>query len=276
MRAFLLGAAVIALTGACSDSNDPTDPTDPTDPVDPTDPTDPTDPPTTEEIVRDNDEVASILVAHLRAEFPTQLLVAGITENVYPAGFSLTGMSGESGLEYNGIGALGSLSFSFLYHCNDNTPEHAFVACDGAAHHAHFALTLTGEQSMGDIAMTEINRVVDWEIRDLTLDKARFRGDDALSLRTSVTHQPGGELADYHVQFNAVYEQVRYLSGQLVPTIGTIDFTLNTERMRGDDLRVFNSTARLSYGAGAVPTTLVLDGNVTYSVDLVTGAAIRL
>lgn len=273
MRAFLLGAAFLALAGACGGSDDPNDPTDPTDPVDPTDPTDPTDPPTPDESARDSDELATILAAHVKAEFPIQLIVAGLSENVYPEGFSLTGMSGESGLEYNGVGALGALSFAFTYHCNDGSPAHTFVVCDGGAHHSHFKLTLTGSQSMGAIAMDEIDRVVDWEIRDLMLDKARFRGPDALSLRTAVTTE--GELADYHVQFNAVYEQVRYLPAQTIPTFGTIDFALNTERTRGDDLRVFNSTARLTFGSSSVPTTLDIDG-VLYNLDLATGAAVRL
>lgn len=38
----------------------------------------------------------------------------------------------------------------------------------------------------------------------------------------------------------------------------------NTERMRGDDLRVFNSTARLTYGAAGSPTTL--DGATTFAL----------
>jgi len=270
MRAFLLGAAVLAL-GACGSDGDPNDP-DPNDPVDPTDPTDPTDPPTPDESARDNDELASILTAHLRAEFPIQLMLAGISENQYPEGFSLTGQTAEGG--YTGVGAIGALAFDFAYHCNDGSAAHLVVPCDGAAHHSHVAVTVTGEQSMGAIAMNEINRVVDWEIRDLTVDKARFRGPDALSLRTSVTTE--GELADYHVQFNAVYEQVRYLPTQVIPTFGTIDFTINTERMRGDDLRVFNSTARLTFGSSTVPTTLVFDGAVTYDVNLADGSVTRL
>ncbi len=275
MRAFLLGVSILAL-GACGSSgttNDPNDPVDPSDPIDPTDPTDPTDPPTPDESARDSDELAAVLAAHVRAEFSTQLLVAGLSEGVYPEGFSLTGMGGESGLEYTGVGASGNLTFDFTYHCNDATPEHNFVPCDGGAQHSHFLLTLSGSQSMGSVAMDDISRTVDWEIRDLMLDKARFRGPDVLSLRTSMTTE--GELADYHVQFNAVYEQVRYLPAQTIPTFGTIDFTLNTERTRGDDLRVFNSIARLTYGAAGAPTTLDLDG-VVYDIDLASGAVVRL
>lgn len=272
MRASLLGAAVLALAACGANDGNTTDPTDPTDPVDPTDPTDPTDPPTPDESARDNDEVAAIIAAHVRAEFPIQLLTAEISKNNYPAGFSLTG---ESNLEYTGVGTLGSLDFNFVFHCNnDSVPGDPFVPCDGTAHHSHFQLSLSGAQSMGAIQMDEINRVVTWEIRDLVLDKARFRGPDALSLRTAVTTE--GELADYVVQFDAVYEQVRFLPNQTVPTFGTVDFTLNTERTRGDDHRVFNSTAKLTYGTSTTPTTLVIDGAVTYDIDLASGTVTRL
>lgn len=34
-------------------------------------------------------------------------------------------------------------------------------------------------------------------------------------------------------------------------------------------------TARLSYGANGVPTTLVIDGTTTYNVDVTSGTATR-
>lgn len=271
MRAFLLGAAVLALAACGSNSDDPNDPNDPNDPVDPQDPTDPNDPPTPDESARDSDELASIIAAHVRGEFPMQLIAAEISENRFPEGFSQTGTTAEGG--YTAVGAQGGLSFAIDYHCNDGSTAHLVVPCDGAAHHSHVKITATGSQSMGEIAMNEINRVVDWEIRDITLDKARFRGPDGLSLKTSVS--TNGEAASYTVQFNAVYEQVRYLAGYTFPTFGTIDFTINTDRLRGEDKRIFNSTAKLTYGSSGVPTTLAIDG-VTYTINLTSGAVVRL
>lgn len=265
MRAFLLGAAVLALAACGSNSDDPDDP------VDPADPTDPDDPPTPDERARDNDELASILAAHVRGEFPMQLMAANISENRYPEGFSMTG---QTAADYQGVGTQGGLSYAFSYYCRDGSAAEINVPCDGNAHHSHIKLTVTGSQTMGAIAMNEINRVVEWEIRDLTLDKARFRGPDGLSLRTAVTTD--GEPADYKVQFNAVYEQVRYLANYTFPTFGTIDFTVNTERTRRTDRRVFNTAAKLTYGSSGVPTTLVLDGATTYTINLTTGAVVKL
>ena len=45
--------------------------------------------------------------------------------------------------------------------------------------------------------------------------------------------------------------------------------------MRGDDHRMFNATAQLTYGASSVPTTLVIDGTTTYNIDVVSGTATR-
>ena len=270
MGAFLLGAAVLALA-ACG-SNSDNDPNDPNDPVDPQDPTDPEDPPTPDESARDSDELASIIAAHVRGEFPMQLVAAEISENRFPAGFSQTGTTAEGG--YTAVGSQGGLSFAIDYYCNDGVADsHAVIACEGAAHHSHVKITATGSQSMGEISMSEINRVVNWEIRDLTLDKARFRGPDGLSLKTTVA--TNGEAASYKVQFNATYEQVRYLTGYTFPTFGTIDFTINTERNRGTDKRIFNSTAKLTFGSSGVPTTLAIDG-VTYTINLTSGAVVRL
>lgn len=265
MRAFLLSAAVLALA-ACGSSGD-----DPNDPLDPVDPTDPTDPPTPEETARDYDELASILAAHVRAEFPLQLIAARVSEGQYPEGFSMTSQTPE---EYQGVGTVGALSLSFVYHCNDGTTAHLIVPCDGTAHHSHIKLTMTGSQAMGAISMDQINRTVDWEIRDLTLDKARFRGPDALSLTTSVTTE--GVAAQYTLMFSAVYEQVRYMPSALIPTFGTIDFTVNSERTRAGDRRVFNATAKLTYGSSGVPTTLVIDDTHQYTINLNSGAIVKL
>jgi len=264
MRAFLLGVSFLALAACGGGDKDDG-------PLDPVDPTDDTDPPTPEETSRDYDELASILGAHVRGEFAMQLAAAEISEGRFPSGFQLTG---QTETEYTGTGTLDGLSYSFTYHCNDGTPEHGLAPCDGTAHHSHIKFDATGAQSVGAMAMEQITRVVDWEIRDLLVDKARFRGPDQMTLKTSVA--TNGETASYGVQFSAIYEQVRYLPSQTIPTYGTIDFTINTERTRGSDRRVFNAMAKLTFGAAGSPTTLVIDNMHNYTINLATGAVVKL
>ena len=264
MRAFLLGAALLA-SGACGGGNDPGPGPDPTDP------TDPDDPPTPEETARDYDEVANILGAHVRGEFALQLAGAAITESQPPEGFSITSQAIE---ESAGVGTSGSMNYEFWFYCNDGSQAHTKVPCNGAAHHSHIKFVATGSQAIGAMAMEQITRTVDWEIRDITLDKARFRGPDSVSLQTQIATE--GETAAYKISFDAVYEKVRFLAGQQIPTYGTITFTINADRTRGDDHRVFNATAVLVYGASGAPTTLTIDGMHNYTIDLTSGEIVKL
>jgi hypothetical protein len=267
MRKILL-TGLLALA-ACNSSS-PNE--NPDSPVDPADPTDPDDPPSPDESARDYDELATIISAHLRAEFALQWASAAIVKNelALPEGFFITGDDGNDAI---GQGTYGGLNIAFLLHCNDGTAAHTRVPCNELAHHGHIKLTIDGAQTMGVISMNDVQRVVNWEVRDVNLGKARFRGLDGMVLKTAVT--TNGELASYTVMFDAVYEQVRFFADDAFPTFGTIDFTVNTQRTRGTDNRVFDTSAHLTYGASGVPTTLVFDGSITYSLDLATGDVLR-
>lgn len=267
MRAFLLGAALLAMS-ACAGNDDNKDPGLPPGP----DPTDPTDPPTPEETSRDYDELANVIGAHVRGEFAIMLAAAQISESQFPAGFTATGVNAEG--RTTGEGVRDGMSFAFAFHCTDGSAAQTVVPCDGAAHHSHITLAMNGSLAVGSLAMDQVAREVDWEIRDLTLDKARFRGPDQASLSTSITTE--GVAATYTVNFGATYEQVRFMPNAVIPTFGTIDFTLNAERVRAGDRRVFNATAQLVYGASGVPTTLTIDGVLNYSINLTTGAVAKL
>ncbi len=272
MRAFLLGAACIALSApACSDSNttDEPDIADPDDQQDQgPDDTDPVDPPTPDESARDYDELAQILGAHIRGEFGVQLAAAAISEARYPEGFYPTG-------DGAGAGVIGAMNYSFTFYCNIGDAAHTVVPCDGNAHHSHIRLTMNGSETVGSLSMNMLNREVDWEIRDLLVDKARFRGPDNVALQTSVSGADG-VAATFTVNADANYEQVRFMPSAAFPTFGTIDFAANVERLRNADRRVFTANAQLVYGSSGVPTTLTFDGSVAYSLDLTSGAIAKL
>ncbi|HUS30087.1 MAG TPA: hypothetical protein VMZ53_16385 [Kofleriaceae bacterium] len=270
MRKILLTGFALALA-ACNDNARPEDEL-PDNPVDPVDPTDPEDPPNPQETARDYDELAAILSAHLRAEFSVQLTGAAIVRNeaVLPEGFAITG---DDGVDALGTGTLNGLTINFGLHCNDGSAAHIRVPCDANAHHGHLKLNISGTQTMGTISMNDFQRAVNWEIRDVNLGKARFRGPDGTVLKSQVV--TNSEPADYVVMFEALYEQVRFLPDTTIPTFGTIDFKVNTQRTRNGDRRVFDSQAHLTYGASGVPTTLTFDGGQSYALDLKTGEVIK-
>jgi hypothetical protein len=266
MRAFLHGAMVFGFVAAgCSDST-PSDPANDQSDQGPGT-TDEEDPPTPEEVTRDFDELAQVLSAHARGEFAIMLAAAEISETRMPPGFALTA-------DGAGNGTVGNMSYSFTYFCNNGDTAHTVVPCDGTAHHSHIKLTMTGSQTVDTMSMDKLERSVDWEIRDLTLDKARFRGPDDVVLVTSVSN--GAESTAYTLNMDAVYEQVRFMPAATFPTFGTVDFTINAERVRGQDRRVFVTKAHLEYGASGVPTTLTFDGSRSYTVNVKTGAVTKL
>jgi hypothetical protein len=262
----------MAMAGCSSNDSNTPDIADPDDQMDQgEEPTDPVDPPTDEEISRDNDELAQVLAAHIRGEFQIQHVAFEISKGRFPEGFSQTGVNET--LEATGTGALGSMSYAFTYHCNLDDAAHTVVLCDGNAGHSHMLWTMTGSETVGVMSMNDMSRTVDWEIRDLIFDKARFRGPDNVAVSSSVT--TNGELATYTLNMDATYEKVRYMPADAFPTFGTIDFNINAERVRGDDRRVFETAAHLAYGADGVPTVLTLDGTLNYTVDLETGTVVR-
>jgi hypothetical protein len=258
----------------CSNNDSSTpDIADPDDQMDQGDePTDPVDPPTEEEIARDNDELAQVLAAHIRGEFQIQHVAFEISKGRFPEGFAQTGVSDT--LEATGTGALGGMSYAFTYHCNVDDAAHTRVLCDGNAGHSHMLWTMTGSETVGVMSMNDMARTVDWEIRDLLVDKARFRGPDNVAVSSSVT--TNGELSTYTLNMDATYEKVRYLAADVVPTFGTIDFNINAERVRGDDRRVFETTGHLAYGSSGNATVLTLGGTINYSIDLASGVVVRL
>jgi hypothetical protein len=266
MRAFLHGAMVIGFVAAgCSDST-PSDPASDQSDEGP-DTTDEEDPPSPEEVTRDFDELAHVLAAHSRGDFAIMMAAAEISETRMPAGFSLTA-------EGAGVGTVGSMNYEFSYYCNNGDTAHTIVPCDGNAHHSHIKITMTGSQTVDAMAMDKVERSVDWEVRDLTLDKARFRGPDDIVLVTSVSN--GAESTSYSLNMDALYEQVRFMPAATFPTYGTIDFNVNAERIRGADRRVFVTKAHIEFGASGAPTTLTFDGSLRYEVNVKTGEVSKL
>lgn len=265
MRAFLHGAMVIGFVAAgCSDST-PSDPANDQSDEGPAT-TDEEDPPTPEEVTRDYDELARVLSAHARGDFAIMLAAAEISKMRMPSGFALTA-------DGAGTGTVGSMNYAFSVYCKAGDAAETVVPCDGNAHHSHIAITMTGSQTVDATSMDKVERSVDWEIRDLTLGKARFRGPDDIVLKTAVSN--GAETTTYTVNMDATYEQVRFMPAATFPTFGTVDFTINAERVRGQDRRVFESKAQLVYGSGE-PTTLTFDGSLKYKIDVKTGAVSKL
>src|SRR5688500_1538852 len=214
MKTLFLGAAVLAFAACGSDT--PDDPNDPGDPNDPNDPNpDPDSNPDT--TARDRDELASILGGHIRAEFGLQLALAELSRGRAAPGFAITSSNVD---ETHGTGTIGSMSYTFRLICHGGTaPPYFNQFCDGTAHHSHMLVMASGSQAIGTMSMDGFNRTVDWEIRDITLEKAKFKGPDNVAVTTQLN--ANGESSVYKLTFDATYDQVRFNAMQQVPSFGT-------------------------------------------------------
>lgn len=265
MRAFLLGATVLALAACGSDEpNDPKDPTDPSDPGNPDTPDDPDDP--VDHVARDYDDMASAIAGSARVgEVAAMLDLVVISHGGMPSDIMYLGADGAH--FHHATGVRSGVTFDYLYHCNDNAD--AIVAqCGSTVDHSHITVKLSGNTA-GAMAMNGIDAKGSWTVRDIDIAKPRIGGTLALDFTTRVNN------ADFVFSFDAVLDRIRYEPTPVNPLSGKIDFSIMANRTRGDNKRDFTANASLVF-ANSNTATLTIDGTKKYSVDLSTGTATKL
>ena len=260
MKAFLLGAAVLAL-GACATDRDPSTP----DPIPNPDP-DP-DPVPTDDEARDYDDIAATIGAtasmgELRAMIDVSLLAEGVVPS------DLTDLGADGTFTHHVRGARGGVTFDYLYHCNDDA-DVIVASCSGSDNHAHVAVEWAGDASSDTMAMEAIARDGDWTVRDMRVDKPRVGGDGEISFVAR------SDDSSYNLSYTATFDRVRFLPGSDLPASGGITFAIAAERTRNDVIRTFAVNAGIVF-AGAPTATLVLDGTHQYTLDLATGLTTKL
>jgi hypothetical protein len=276
MRAFLLGAAVLALAAGCTDdgSKDPLNDPDPTDDGDDgggggggggSD--DDTTPP--DEAARDYDGVASVIGADvIGGELGGMLDMVVISEGGMPAGFNYLGVDATN--THHAMGVRGGLEFHYFYHCND-AGDVILPTCDGNANHSHVDVSWSGALQAGTMSISSVSLEGNWAVRDLSVDKPRVGGDGKLSL---VANLGGTDPASFNITGDATFDRVRYAPGQALPSSGKIDLLISAERTRGTSTRTFAVAGALVFD-GSTIAVLTLDASQLYSVDLTTGIATR-
>ena len=258
MRAFLLGAAVLAL-GACAADTDPSTP----DPIPDPDP----DPVPTDDEARDYDDVAATIGATASmGELQAMIDASLLAEGVIPS--DLTYLGADGSFTHHARGTRGGVTFDYFYHCNDDA-DVIVATCSGNDNHAHLAVQWAGDASSDTMAMEAIAREGDWTVRDLRVDKPRVGGDGEISFVARSSD------STYNLSYTATFDRVRFLPGQLAPASGSITFAIAAERTRAEVVRNFAVNASIVF-TGVTSATLVLDGTHQYALDLTTGVTTKL
>lgn len=263
MKTLLLGAAVLAFA-ACGTSDSKDDPMDPSDPNDPNDPNDPT----PDQEALDYADVAALIGASAQTGEVSAMLDAVILSNGgAPAGFTVT--QGDHFVLANG--SRGGVTFDYFFHCNDNA-DVVLNYCNNTVNHSHVEVTIAGNVAGAGMSMSAIDREGKWAVRDIGVGKSRVGGDAAMSFSASV----GGQYAaSYELSYTAIFDRIRYNPEGPLPLSGKIDFVVTAKRTRGNSVRNFSPSASLVFD-GDSSATLTLDGTKTFSVDLTTGATLKL
>lgn len=269
MKTLLLRAALVAFA-ACgtSDPTDPADPTDPNDPADPNDPNDPNDPTTPDQEALDYADVAALIGASASmGEVSAMLDVVILSHGGTPAGFTVT--PGDHFFLANG--ARGGVTFDYYYHCNDGA-DAVLTYCNNTVNHSHAKITIAGNVAGAGMSMSAIDRDGDWAVRDISVGKSRLGGDAAMKFSASVG---GQHAATYDLSYTANFDRVRYNPDGPLPLSGKIDFVVTAKRTRAGAVRNFSLSGALVFD-GDSSATLSLDGAKNFSVDLTTGATVKL
>lgn len=271
MRAFLIGAALAAMSACAGDSDrDPTDPNDPGDPGDgggsggggggggdtPVD-----------EVARDYDGIASAFgISVTGGELAGMLDMVVISEGGMPPGVTYHGA--DSNHFHHASGTRSGLTFNYLYHCND-LADVILPTCDGTADHSHVDVQWTGSLSAAAMSIDSVALDGSWTVRDIAVDKPRVGGKGEMSFVARV-----GEATTFSISYDATFDRVRYAPAASLPASGKIDLLIAAERTRGDATRTFAVTASLAF-SGSDTALLTLDGTNVYDVALSSGIATR-
>lgn len=273
MRAFLLGAALLATAACAGDQDNDDDINDPSGGDDDggggggggggDDDTPP------DEAARDYDGVATAIGASASVgELSAMLDMVVISEGGLPAGVEYHGADGQH--FHHAAATRGGLTFQYLYHCNDDA-DVIVPTCDGTANHSHVSVSFTGSVAASKMTIDSVSLEGDWAVRDLQIDKPRVGGDGKASF---VARIDDGVAATFDLSYDATLDRVRFAPGLSLPASGKIDLLISAERTRGSATRTFAVAGSLSF-AGTATATLTLDGTNQYSIDLATGIATR-
>ncbi len=276
MRAFLLGAALVATTACAGDQDRDDDINDPDGdgdgdggsgggggggggsddtPVD--------------EVARDYDGVASAIGASAYVgELSAMLDIVVISEGGMPEGISYLGSNDQH--FHHASGSRGGLTFHYMYHCND-AGDLILPTCDGNANHSHVDVSWSGGLEGAAMSIESVALEGNWAVRDLSVDKPRVGGDGKMSF---VARIAGGAAATFNISYDATFDRVRFAPGQAFPASGKIDLLIAAERTRSDATRTFAVTGSLAF-AGTSAAILTLDATNTYSIDLTSGIATK-
>ena len=219
-------------------------------------------------VEEDYDDLAETMAGALRTQ-ELQAMVDGV-DAAYGGG-TLPGFTSPQPGELTG--QRGSISYDYMFHCEDEQAHDNFT-CGPASNHIHWMATVQGPVMIDALSFSEYKLTTKWTIYEIDVNKPQVTGYDHLLLVA--------DLATDATKFQLTvdgptFDHVRLDPMPTLPFAGGVDYTITAKRTRptaNPSVRSYTATATVTYtGPGAA--TLVLDGTHTYDIDMGTGAVSR-
>lgn len=173
-------------------------------------------------------------------------------------------------------GVLGNLAYSFELTCVDRDGDELLV-CSESTDSGELTVSYSGELNVGTFSGS-VEREGEWQVRDVTGEVARFDGDGHYEVLAE-WRTLNGTVRSFQLACDAEYDAIAFRTSDRTVVSGEAHFAIEARRMtsRGANTTeaevVIDAVLRF-YGDG--DATLVLDGDHTYSVNVETGAVLRV
>jgi hypothetical protein len=186
-----------------------------------------------------------------------------------PLGFSLQGAGHFQGTRLG-------LAYNYAITCKSLVGA-TLAVCDHTTNEATVDVSWSGSFSSGGLDATTM-RDGTWTVTGLQTDTATFSGDSNLSFDVTLTSAL--RTATYSFDASASYDAVRIstLARQVIDGSASFDLTAHstvTGAGTGNASASFGVHAAITFHADHT-ATLMLDGTQHYTIDLTTGAVVRV
>jgi len=216
----------------------------------------------------DYDDLAATLAGAMRSQ-ELQAMVDGV--NAAYGGGALPGFTSPQPGELTG--QRGSVSYDYMFHCEDQQANDNFT-CGPASDHIHWMATINGPVMIDALSFSEFKLTTKWTIHEIYLDKPQVEGYDHLLLVADLST----DATKFQLTVDGTnFDHVRLDPMPTLPFAGGVTYTITAKRTRATatpSVRSYTAAATVTYtGPGAA--TLVLDGTHTYNIDMGTGSVSR-
>jgi len=171
-------------------------------------------------------------------------------------------------------GDWGGISYDFEITCRDGQGT-ILSTCNTRTQIADVKVDWGGTLSLPSFT-TSMDRHGDWSMMNLQEPSVKLAGNGSFSYDSQITNPQTQKSAAYHFDYDAAYMSVFIDKASRLATAGEIQYEITAQKTAdGEAPKTFQVHADVTFN-GDGTATAVLDDTYRYSINLTTGAVIKL